>query len=114
VGNLIFCSGIEAVDYRNGGKIPETIEEQVDVVAYKINDTLALSGHSLGNMVKHTIYLKKGAADPKYVIALFHQACHKYAPSLKEYPSTGTLVVIEQLVLKEFMLEVDVIAALPA
>lgn len=112
VGNLVFMSGIEAVDYRQGGRIPDTIEEQMEVVVHKMQDTLAQTGLSLANMVKHTIYMRQGAAHPHRVIELFHQECYKHAPELKDYPSTGTLVIVVGMVLDEFMIEIDATAAL--
>ena len=64
-------------------------------------------------MVKHTIYLKKGSADPVDIIRKFHDECYKYGPGLRERPSTGTLTVVEGLAVPTFKIEVDAIAAYP-
>ena len=113
VGNIVFMSGTEALDYSKNATVAGTIEEQVAVIVFKMNDTLVRHGLTLANMVKHTIYLKKGAAEPIRVLELFHSECYKYAPDLRTHPSTGTIVVVEGLVIEEFMLEVDAIAAIP-
>ena len=110
VGNIVFMSGTEALD---NGTVAGTIEEQVAVVVSKMNDALVRCGLTLANMVSHTIYLKKGAAEPIQVLQLFHNECYKYAPDLKTHPSTGTIVVVERLVIEEFMLEIGAIAAIP-
>jgi len=113
VGNIVFLSGTEAMDPQNGGKVPEDMDEQIKVVVRKMNDTLKEIGLSLENMVKHTIYMTKGAADPVDVIRKFHDECYKYAPGLRKRPSTGTLAVVEGLAVKTFKIEVDAIAAYP-
>ena len=112
VGNLVFMSGTEALDLKTGA-IPKTIEEQVAAVVGKMSDTLSQIGLTLANMVKHTIYMKKDTVPPIKVLELFHKECYKYAPDLKTHPSTGTIVVIDSLVIEDFMLEVDAIAAIP-
>jgi enamine deaminase RidA (YjgF/YER057c/UK114 family) len=113
VGKLIFLSGTEAMDYSKGGAVPEDINKQIEVVVKKMNDALKELGLSIGNMIKHTIYMKKGSADPINVIRKFHEECYRYAPSLKEKPSTGTLAVVDGLAVDSFKVEVDAIAAYP-
>jgi enamine deaminase RidA (YjgF/YER057c/UK114 family) len=113
VGKLVFLSGTEAMDFDKGGSVPEDISEQIKVVVKKMNAALEELGLSIGNMIKHTIYMKKGAADPVSVIQMFHQECYSYAPSLKEKPSTGTLAVVDGLAVDTFKVEVDAIAAYP-
>jgi enamine deaminase RidA (YjgF/YER057c/UK114 family) len=113
VGKLVFLSGTEAMDYDKGGAVPEDISEQVKVVVKKMNAALEEIGLSIGNMIKHTIYMKKGSADPVSVIQMFRQECYSYAPGLKEKPSTGTLAVVDGLAVDTFKIEVDAIAAYP-
>jgi enamine deaminase RidA (YjgF/YER057c/UK114 family) len=113
VGKLIFLSGTEAMDFEKGGAVDKDVFVQIEVVVSKMNAALEELGLSIGNMVKHTIYLKKGAADPVKVIRKFHDECYRYAPSLKEKPGTGTLAVVEGLATDAFKVEVDAIAAYP-
>ena len=112
VGKLIFMSGTEAleIDEKGNRTIADDIFEQIEVVVRKMNDTLQELGLSIGNMIKHTIYLKKGTADPVKVIRKFHVECYRYAPSLREKPSTGTLAVVEALAIDAFKVEIDAIA----
>ena len=113
VGKIIFLSGTEAMDFSKGGDVDDDVFVQIEVVVRKMNAALEELGLNIGAMVKHTIYMKKGAADPVKVIRKFHDECYKYAPGLKEKPSTGTLAVVEGLASKNFKVEVDAIAAYP-
>ncbi len=113
VGKLVFLSGTEAMDFSKGGAVPEDINEQIEVVVKKMNAALEEIGLNIGNMIKHTLYMKKGAANPVDVIQKFHQECYRLAPDLKEKPSTGTLAVVDGLAVDTFKVEVDAIAAYP-
>ncbi len=113
VGNIVFLSGTEAMDPQNHGAVPESMDEQIKVVVRKMNDALTEIGLSLDAMVKHTIYMTRGSADPVEVIRKFHDECYRYAPGLRQRPSTGTLAVIDQLAVKAFKIEVDAVAAYP-
>lgn len=113
VGKLVFMSGTEAMDMDNNQSVPEDLTAQIKVVVRKMNTALEEVGLNIGNMIKHTIYMTKGAGDPIDVITMFHEECRRYAPGLKEKPSTGTLAVIDQLAVKSFKIEVDAIAAYP-
>lgn len=113
VGKLVFLSGTEAMDYDKGGAVPEDMSDQIKVVVKKMNAALEEIGLNIGNMIKHTIYMKKGSANPIDVIREFHQECYRLAPGLKEKPSTGTLAVIDGLAVDSFKIEVDAIAAFP-
>ena len=113
VGKIVFLSGTEALDFEKGGAIDDDTMKQIEVIVKKMNATLQEIGLSVGNMVKHTIYMTKGAAEPIDVIRKFHDECYRYAPSLKKKPSTGTLAVVEALTSPAFKVEVDAIAAIP-
>ena len=113
VGKLVFLSGTEAMDSEKGGVVVEDLSEQIEVVVKKMNATLEELGLSIGNMIKHTIYMKKGSGNPVSVIRKFHDECYRLAPSLKEKPGTGTLVVVDGLAVDSFKVEVDAIAAYP-
>ena len=114
VGNLVFMSGTEALVMKDGKmSVPPDMNGQIEVVVRKMNDTLKELGLSVGNLVKHTLYMKKGSADPSQVIRKFHDECYKYAPGLRQRPGTGTLAVVEALTVDSFLIEVDAIAAFP-
>jgi enamine deaminase RidA (YjgF/YER057c/UK114 family) len=114
VGNLVFMSGTEAMDFKDGKVyVAEDMSEQIKTVVRKMDETLKEIGLSLDAMVKHIIFMKKGSANPIDVISQFHAACYKYAPGLRERPSTGTIVVIESLVTPAFKIEVEAVAAYP-
>jgi enamine deaminase RidA (YjgF/YER057c/UK114 family) len=114
VGKLVFMSGTEAMEMKDGKfLVPPDMNGQIEVVVRKMNDTLKEIGLTIGNMVKHTIYMKKGSADPGQVIRKFHDECYKYAPELRNKPSTGTLAIVEGLTVDSFLIEVDAIAAYP-
>jgi enamine deaminase RidA (YjgF/YER057c/UK114 family) len=113
VGNIVFLSGAEALDFEKGGSVDEDTMKQIEVIVRKMNAALEEIGLSIGNMVKHTIYMTKGAAEPIDVIRKFHDECYRYAPSLKEKPCTGTLAVVEALTTPAFKVEIDAIAAIP-
>lgn len=114
VGKLVFMSGTEAMQIKNGKpSVPADMNGQIEVVVRKMNDALKEIGLTVGNLVKHTIYMKKGAAEPVQVIRKFHDECYKYAPELRKKPGTGTLAVVEALTVDSFLIEVDAIAAYP-
>jgi enamine deaminase RidA (YjgF/YER057c/UK114 family) len=114
VGKIVFMAGTEALEFKNGqAYIADTMSEQIKTVVRKMDETLKEIGLSLEAMVKHTIYLTKGSAEPIDVIREFHDECYKRAPGLKKRPSTGTLCVVEALTAKTFKIEVDAIAAYP-
>jgi enamine deaminase RidA (YjgF/YER057c/UK114 family) len=113
VGKLVFLSGTEAMDTEKGGEVVEDLSKQIEVVVKKMNAALEEIGLSIGNMIKHTIYMKKGSGNPITVIQKFHEECYRYAPGLREKPSTGTLAIVEGLAVDTFKVEVDAIAAYP-
>ncbi len=113
VGNIVFMSGTEAMDPQKGGAVPEEMDAQIEVVVRKMEEALKEIGLTLEALVKHTIYMKKGSADPIKVISKFHSECYKRAPGLKARPSTGTLAVVDGLAVLTFKIEVDAVAAYP-
>jgi len=90
VGKLVFLSGTEAMDAEKGGEVVEDLSKQIEVVVKKMN-----------------------SGDPIAVIQKFHEECYRYAPGLREKPSTGTLAIVEGLAVDTFKVEVDAIAAYP-
>ncbi|MDR1797651.1 MAG: hypothetical protein LBR44_09490 [Clostridiales Family XIII bacterium] len=115
VDDFIFLSGMSASNGSSDAAIPDTIKEQIRAVAENLHRTFKLAAWTeepLTRMVKFTIYVKKGAAPPHYVMRQFIEACQELAPKLIDYPSTGTCVVVEQLEHEEHLLVVDAIGAI--
>lgn len=110
VGNLVFLSGFSGRAIETGQVTSEDVLEQIEVALAKVNSALQDLGLSLANMVKHTIYVKEGE-DTAAVLRKFKDVCYRYAPSLKEEPDAGTLVVVSGLYQEDMKVEIDVIAA---
>lgn len=108
VGNTIFSSGLEAMNFENGSLVPG-IDEQIEVIVAKIDTAMKKAGMTVGNMVSHNLYVTKGT-DPMRVIQKFHETARRYSPGLAEHPSVGTLVVVDGMAVPGFLLEVDIIA----
>jgi enamine deaminase RidA (YjgF/YER057c/UK114 family) len=108
VGDLVFLSGMEAMD---GNKpVPSDVLQQVEVSVKKIDTVLRQSGLTIGNMVKHKLYVKKGS-DVEQVRRKFHEVAVRLAPELKSQPSAETLVIVEGLASNQLLFEANVIAA---
>jgi enamine deaminase RidA (YjgF/YER057c/UK114 family) len=111
VDKLVFTAGLEAMDFEHGTLQPG-IDEQIEVIVKKLNDSLQKTGLGVGNMISHNLYVKRGT-DPLHVIQKFHEVTHRYAPGLKTQPSVGTLVVVDGMAADGFLLEMDAVAARP-
>lgn len=111
VDKTVFTAGLEAMDFQFG-KLPPDIDTQIDVIVAKLQGALQKSGLTVGNMIAHNLYVKRGT-DPLHVIRKFHEATRKYAPELKDRPSVGTLVIVDGMAADGFLLEMDAIAAHP-
>ncbi|MGC4028659.1 MAG: RidA family protein [Steroidobacteraceae bacterium] len=105
---FVFVAGTEAMDFEHGTLVP-TIEQQVDVIVNKLQSSLQKRGMTVGDMISHNLYVRKGT-DPGKVIQLFHAATHKLAPQLKDKPSVGTLVIVDGMASDGFLLEMDAVA----
>lgn len=108
VGNTVFTSGLEAMNFENGSLVPG-IDEQIEVIVAKLDTAMKKAGMTVGNMVSHNLYVTKGT-DPMRVIQKFHEAARRYAPGLAQHPSVGTLIVVDGMAVPGFLLEVDAIA----
>jgi enamine deaminase RidA (YjgF/YER057c/UK114 family) len=114
-GRAIFLSGISASNGAASESVPGTIEGQVRAAARNVNNALGLAAWTeepLSRMVKYTVYVKKGAADPGYVMRLFNEECQKLAPTLAGRPGAGNCAVVSQLMQEDLMLMVDVIGVI--
>jgi enamine deaminase RidA (YjgF/YER057c/UK114 family) len=105
---IVFTSGLEAMDFEHGSLVP-TIDEQIVVIVGKLHAALEKKGLDVGNMISHNLYVTKGT-DPIRVITKFHEEARKYSPSLKDSPSVGTLVVVDGMAVPGFLLEMDAVA----
>lgn len=110
VGDLVFLSGEEGVDPAKNGAVSADVYEQVEVAVKKIDDNLRKSGLTIGNMVKHRLFIKKGV-DAEKVRQKFHEVANRLAPGLKKNPSAETLVIVEGLATDDMKFEASVIAA---
>ena len=108
---FVFTSGLEAMDFQYG-KLPKDIDPQMEVIVNKLSSSLKGAGLTVGNMISHNLYVKRGT-DPIHVIQKFHELTQKIAPELKQKPSVGTLVVVDGMAGDGFLLEMDAIAARP-
>lgn len=112
VDDLVFLAGMEGVDFSKKGAVSTDVLEQVEVAVKKIDDTLKASGLSIGNMVKHKLYVKQGS-DPDKVRDAFHRAAVRLAPELANNPSAETLAIVEGLAGERLLFEASVVAARP-
>ncbi len=108
VNDVVFLAGMEAAV--GDAPIPPDAARQAEIAAKRIDDTLKKSGLSIGNMVKHKLYIKKGQ-DVKEVAAAFHKAAQRLAPSLVKNPSAETVIVVEGLAGDALLFEASVVAA---
>lgn len=108
VGNTVFTSGLEAMNFENGSLVPG-IDEQIEVIVAKLDTAMKKAGMTVGNMVSHNLYVTKGT-DPMRVIQKFHETARRYAPGLAQHPSVGTLLIVDGMAVPGFLLEVDVVA----
>lgn len=112
-GRLIFLSSMPGVDFENQLATPADVMQQVDIAVKNVHHSLQKSGLGIASMVKHRLYLKKGAGDPAEVRARFHAAALRYAPGLAQHPSAETFIIVEGLATPERLFEVQAIAARP-
>jgi len=108
VDDLVFLSGEEGMD--NNGAISDDPLVQVEVAVKKLDATLRKSGLTLANLVKHRLFIKKGA-DAEQVRKKFHEVAEKLAPGLKNKPSAESVLIVEGLASDKMAFEVSAIAA---
>jgi enamine deaminase RidA (YjgF/YER057c/UK114 family) len=110
VDDLVHLAGMEGVDFANKGTVSPNVLDQVEVAVKKIDDTLRASRLSIGSMVKHKLYVKKGQ-NAQQARDAFHRAALRLAPQLAESPSAETLIVVEGLAGERLLFEASVIAS---
>lgn len=111
IDELVFTAGLEAMDFEHGTLAPD-IDAQMEAIVGKLDGSLRRAGLTLGDMVSHNLYVKKGT-DPQHVIERFHELTHRYAPQLEAKPSVGTLAVVDGMAGDGFLMEMDAIAVRP-
>ncbi len=102
---LLFISGQVAVD-RSGKLVGHDIATQTDQVMKNLNATLEAAGCTFNDVIKISIFLVNLEDRPK-----FHEVRRKYFTG--DQP-TSTLLVVKSLANKEYLVEVEAVAQLPA
>ncbi|MCC7483397.1 MAG: RidA family protein [Burkholderiales bacterium] len=104
---LIVLSGQTAAnaDYKVGAR---EFRAQADAVYDNIELALRAAGATLANVVKTTTYL----VDAKDIAALREVRAQRYKALAA--PPANTLLVVSRLAEPEFLIEIDVVAAVPA
>lgn len=98
---LLFISGLNGYE-KDGTTMPESFEEQAELIWGHIRTILASAGMEFGNIVSLRTYL----ADPKYG----EQNVHMRVKYLGSHRPAST-VVCAQLLEPKWKLEVEVVAA---
>src|SRR5262249_8779038 len=111
VDDLVFLSSMPGVDFENALTTPADVFQQVEIAVKNVHRSLQRSGLGFADVVKHRLYLKKGAGDPAQVRAKFYEAAARYAPELAKQPSAETFVIVEGLATPDRLFEVHAIAA---
>jgi len=104
---LIYLSGQAAAD-RNYKVNSSDFRDQLNAVYDNIELALASAGIGLESIVKTTTYL----LDPAHIAALREVRLARYR-QLKA-PPANTLLIVSRLAEPEFLVEIDVVAAVPA
>jgi 2-iminobutanoate/2-iminopropanoate deaminase len=102
-GNLVFTSGLSAVDPVSGD-LPEGIEAQVRRCFAKLDDILRAADSSLDQVLRVTVYLTDIQAQQSPMTALFREL-------FPVDPPARTTVQVAALSSPDRLVEVDAIAA---
>lgn len=68
--------------------------EQVDEITAKIEAMLAAGNLKVGDLMRHTIFLRQGAQDPAKVFTRLIGNLRRMGPELDNNPTAGTIVVV--------------------
>jgi enamine deaminase RidA (YjgF/YER057c/UK114 family) len=109
-GRLLFIAGQVAIDENNQLAGPGDFNAQMQQVFKNLGSILDSAGASFENVAKFTTYLT-GA---KNLTAFYDKRREIFAEIYPQgrYPA-NTLVVIDQLARKEWLIEIEAVAALP-
>lgn len=100
----LFIAGQVAI--RPDGGVPETLEEQSEVVWTNVVAILASAGMTINNLVKINSYITRAADFQKFAAIR--------AKYLKDHRPASTLVVVSALADPRFVVEVEGVAAIEA
>jgi len=105
MGNMIFLAGEDSKDPKTQQVQGANAAEQTEITFRNIKATLEGLGSSLDNVIKATVYLKDPRDRGKY-----GQMAGKYLP----HAPVGTLIMGVQLAEPEMLVEIEVVAVIPA
>jgi 2-iminobutanoate/2-iminopropanoate deaminase len=112
VGNLVFCSGMDA-RRPDLGRVPSNhIEDQMEVSFSKIRMCLEAAGGALNDIVRATCYIKDADLIPRLWEAE-NQYFRQYAPALLKNPPAGSIIPAN-LTNPDFLIEIEVIGMVSA
>lgn len=100
-GDFIFVSGQIPIDPATGNIIQGDIEEQTEQVLKNLTEILAVSGLTLSDIVKTTLYLKD--------LSNFERVNNIYKKYFVETPPARSTVEVSRLP-KDVQIEIDAIA----
>lgn len=105
-GNMLFLSGITAVDPVTGKVIKGDLEAQTRMVFQNIKDILEAAGATLDDVVKTTDYITPAALPSYKVTADVRREFFK-----DNFPA-ATGVIIHSLIRPDMLIEIDAVAVL--
>ena len=108
VGNLIFCSGVNARSLASGEVETDNFEEQMAIALDKVRMNMEEAGGSLRDLFKTLIYVKHVSADYSRMRKTEAEYYLKHAPSLAEDPPAST-VCQAHFEKPEYLVEIDAI-----
>lgn len=110
VDPVVFTSGFEAYDFEHN-TLPPELDAQIDAIIDKLHMAATRAGLTIGNLLTHTLYVKKGV-DPMRVIGRIHPSMGRYTQDLAQYPPVGGIVVVDGMAVPGFLVEMDAVLGL--
>lgn len=110
VGNIVFVSGCQAMNTKTMKTETSDFTRQTIICLDKVKAGLEEVGSSMNNIVK-TFILVTDAANHKAFRKVELEYYQKYAPQLVKEPPASTFIAASSLARPEFLVEIDVIAA---
>jgi enamine deaminase RidA (YjgF/YER057c/UK114 family) len=106
---IVFTAGLEAMDFEHG-TLDEAIDDQIVAVVGKLDGAMKKAGLTISNVVQHNLYVTQGT-DPMRVTRKFQEEVRKIDPEASDYPSVGTLMIVDGMAAPSFLLEMDAVAS---
>lgn len=117
IGNDQFVAsfGLEGLDFYGAATQAEiatlaTLDGELDKLVAILSANMAHAGLSIANVVSYNFYVTKGT-DPVYATAKLHQLMRQRVPDLDNYPSAGTVVVLDGATIPNLKVQLNVIAS---